>query len=116
VRSSTVKNLQKKLPEINQIVGLEQVDATTCNISAGLEDGSSVDLQMNVFVMQDLANQNRSGSGRVEQARPVQGLRTCGLNLEKQRRSLSGRKSPGRCRGFRFFRRREENQYRPPNL
>ncbi len=45
----------KKLLEINQIVGLEQVDATTFNVSARLEDGSSVDLQMNAFVMQDLA-------------------------------------------------------------
>jgi hypothetical protein len=45
----------KKLLEISQIIGLQQVDATTFNISARLEDGSVVDLQMNAFVMQDLA-------------------------------------------------------------
>jgi hypothetical protein len=46
-----------KLPEkleINQILGLKQIDAATYDISVRLEDGSSVDLRMNAFVMQDL--------------------------------------------------------------
>jgi hypothetical protein len=46
--------VSKKLLEINQIISLAQIDATTFNISARLEDGSVVDLQMNAFVVQDL--------------------------------------------------------------
>jgi hypothetical protein len=51
---AAVPKVSKRLLEINQIIGLEQVDATTFNISARLEDGSVVDLQMNAFVVQDL--------------------------------------------------------------
>ncbi len=51
---ATAPKVSKKLLEINQIIGLEQVDATTFNIVARLEDGSVVDLQMNAFVVQDL--------------------------------------------------------------
>jgi hypothetical protein len=51
---ATAPKVSKKLLEINQIIGLAQIDATTFNISARLEDGSVVDLQMNAFVVQDL--------------------------------------------------------------
>jgi hypothetical protein len=43
--------------EINQIIGLKKVDAATYDISARLEDGSTVELLMNAFVAQDLARQ-----------------------------------------------------------
>jgi hypothetical protein len=43
--------------EINQILGLTKVDATTYDISARLEDGSTVELRMNAFVAQDLSRQ-----------------------------------------------------------
>jgi hypothetical protein len=43
--------------DINQIVGLKKVDATTYDITARLEDGSTVELRMNAFVAQDLSRQ-----------------------------------------------------------
>jgi hypothetical protein len=43
--------------EINQIIGLKKVDATTWDLSARLEDGTAIDLRMNTFVAQDLSRQ-----------------------------------------------------------
>jgi 3-oxoacyl-ACP reductase-like protein len=39
---------------IVQIVGIKQIDPTTYELDAKLVDGSSIDLRMNAFVMQDL--------------------------------------------------------------
>jgi hypothetical protein len=43
--------------DINQIIGMKKVDATTYDISAKLEDGTTIDLRMNAFVAQDLSRQ-----------------------------------------------------------
>jgi hypothetical protein len=43
--------------DINQIIGLKKVDATTYDITARLENGSIVELRMNAFVAQDLGRQ-----------------------------------------------------------
>jgi hypothetical protein len=43
--------------DINQIIGMKKVDATTYDISAKLEDGTTIDLRMNTFVVQDLSRQ-----------------------------------------------------------
>ena len=48
-----VPKAQERL-EINQILGLKQIDAATYEISVRLEDGTPIDLRMNAFVMQDL--------------------------------------------------------------
>jgi hypothetical protein len=43
--------------EINQIIGIKKIDATTWDLSARLEDGTAIDLRMNTFVAQDLSRQ-----------------------------------------------------------
>jgi hypothetical protein len=48
---------QQEVLDITQIVGVRQVDPTTYEIDAKLQDGSPVDLRMNAFVMQDLGRQ-----------------------------------------------------------
>ncbi len=43
--------------DISQIIGMKKVDAATYDISARLEDGTTIDLRMNAFVAQDLSRQ-----------------------------------------------------------
>jgi hypothetical protein len=43
--------------EISQIVGIRQVDASTYEIDAKMQNGTPVNLRMNAFVMQDLGRQ-----------------------------------------------------------
>ncbi len=44
----------QEILEVNQILGIRQVDPATYEVDAVLENGTPVDLRMNAFVMQDL--------------------------------------------------------------
>lgn len=44
----------QEVMEVNQIVGIRQVDPATYEVDAVLENGTPIDLRMNAFVMQDL--------------------------------------------------------------
>jgi hypothetical protein len=54
----------QEVMEVNQIVGIRQVDPATYEIDAVLENGTPIDLRMNAFVMQDLGRKLGTYGGK----------------------------------------------------